>query len=213
MLTGTELGAAIARAIERKGVTKKAFADAMGVKPASVQDWIKYGRIAKNRIADLVQYFSDVAGPDYWGLEYVSTAPSVGKIAGFVQLIGRGTRTPSDLDPKDQYMELSRYAHGKQGDSPFSNVVAMIARAAMEADALGVPTEKLLAIHKILVTVTDAQKAVSVANRRIDEVVADAELPSDKEVEAALADLGLTPDRGSAKDGRSSNRRHHRKSG
>lgn len=79
MLTGTELGAAIARAIERKGVSKKAFADAMGVKPASVQDWIKYGRIAKGRITDLIAYFSDVADPSYWGLEYIAMATGAGR--------------------------------------------------------------------------------------------------------------------------------------
>lgn len=72
MLTGSELGAAIARAIDKKGVTKKAFADAMGVRAASVQDWIKYGRIAKSRISDLVAYFSDVETPEYWGLSYTA---------------------------------------------------------------------------------------------------------------------------------------------
>ncbi|WP_168793569.1 hypothetical protein [Paraburkholderia aromaticivorans] len=202
MLTGPELGAAIARAIERKHVTKKAFADAMGVKPASVQDWIKYGRIAKNRIADLIEYFSDVADPKYWGLEYVAMATGGGKTSTFVNLM----KNP-------QYVELSRFAHGKMGDSPFSNAVAMIARAAMEADAAGVPTEKLLAIHTILSSLRDAQKAISGASQRIEESVAVAELPSDKEVEDALADLGLAPDRGNAKNGRSTSRGRHPKSG
>ena len=72
MLTGKELGAAIEQARERKGASKKALADAMGVKPASVQDWVKYGRIAKERINDLVAYFSDVVGPEHWGLEFPS---------------------------------------------------------------------------------------------------------------------------------------------
>ncbi|QGZ56719.1 helix-turn-helix domain-containing protein [Paraburkholderia acidiphila] len=67
MLTGKELGDAIARAIEKKGVTKKAFADAMGVKPASVQDWVKYGRVAKTRLEDMIRYFADVADLEYWG--------------------------------------------------------------------------------------------------------------------------------------------------
>ncbi|MBN3851969.1 hypothetical protein G3N59_01125 [Paraburkholderia sp. Ac-20340] len=70
MLTGKELGDAISVAIKRKGVTKKAFADAMGVRPASVQDWIKYGRVAKVRINDLIEYFSDVADAGYWGLNF-----------------------------------------------------------------------------------------------------------------------------------------------
>lgn len=70
MLKGKELGEAIAQAIVRKGVTKKAFADAMGVKPASVQDWIKYGRLSKDRINNLVGYFSDVVEPSYWGFDF-----------------------------------------------------------------------------------------------------------------------------------------------
>ncbi len=74
MLTGNELGAAIEQARVKKGVSKKALADAMGVKPASVQDWVKYGRIAKERINDLVLYFSDVVGPDHWGLDFTTSA-------------------------------------------------------------------------------------------------------------------------------------------
>ncbi len=75
MLTGEKLGAAIEQAREKKGVSKKALADAMGVKPASVQDWVKYGRIAKERINDLVAYFADVVGPEHWGLDFHSVKP------------------------------------------------------------------------------------------------------------------------------------------
>lgn len=78
MLTGEKLGAAIEHARKMKGVTKSAFANAMGVKPASVQDWVKYGRIAKERISDLVEYFSDVVGPEHWGLDFVAQRPGVG---------------------------------------------------------------------------------------------------------------------------------------
>jgi transcriptional regulator with XRE-family HTH domain len=70
MLTGPELGAAIEQARLKKGVTKKAFAEAMGVQPASVQDWIKYGRLAKVRINDLVAYFADVVPLSFWGLQF-----------------------------------------------------------------------------------------------------------------------------------------------
>ncbi len=75
MLTGEKLGAAIEQARLKKGVSKKALADAMGVKPASVQDWVKFGRIAKERINDLVAYFSDVVGPEHWGLDFASVNP------------------------------------------------------------------------------------------------------------------------------------------
>lgn len=70
MLTGVELGAAIEAARVKKGVSKVALADAMKVKPASIQDWVKHGRIAKHRINDLVAYFSDVVGPEHWGLDF-----------------------------------------------------------------------------------------------------------------------------------------------
>jgi len=68
MLTGTELGAAIAAAIKAKRVTKKAVAEVFGVKPPSVQGWISRGTISKAKLPDLWRYFSDVAGPEHWGL-------------------------------------------------------------------------------------------------------------------------------------------------
>jgi SOS-response transcriptional repressor LexA len=69
MLTGKELGIALETAIKLKNVTKKAVADEFGVKPPSVQDWIKYGRIDKKHLNHLVAYFSDVVEPAHWGIE------------------------------------------------------------------------------------------------------------------------------------------------
>jgi hypothetical protein len=68
MLTGPALGAAIESARKLKGVTKKAMADAFGVKPPSIQDWVRYGTIDKAKLPLLWQYFGDVVGPDHWGL-------------------------------------------------------------------------------------------------------------------------------------------------
>lgn len=68
MLTGEKLGEAISLAIEKKGVSKKAIAERFGVKPPSVQDWIKRGTISKDKLFDLIDYFSDVCGNDHWGL-------------------------------------------------------------------------------------------------------------------------------------------------
>lgn len=68
MLTGEKLGQAIAQAIAMKGVTKAAVARHFGVKPPSVQEWIKYGRIGKERLGALFSYFSDVCEPGHWGL-------------------------------------------------------------------------------------------------------------------------------------------------
>lgn len=68
MLTGKELGDALKVAIEKKDVTKVAVADYFGVKPPSVQDWIKFGRIGKQHLNNLVAYFADVVPPSHWGM-------------------------------------------------------------------------------------------------------------------------------------------------
>ena len=68
MLTGQELGAAIEAAAAKKGITKKKLAEDFGVKPPSVQGWVKHGRIDKSRLFDLIEYFSDVADASHWGI-------------------------------------------------------------------------------------------------------------------------------------------------
>lgn len=68
MLTKAALGAAIEAARIKKGVSKQDLAQQFGVKPPSVQDWVKKGSIEKNRLLALFEYFSDVVGPDHWGL-------------------------------------------------------------------------------------------------------------------------------------------------
>jgi hypothetical protein len=68
MLEGKYLGDAIESARIRKGVTKKAMADFFEIKPPSIQDWVKHGRIKKDKLLELFRYFSDVAGPEHWGL-------------------------------------------------------------------------------------------------------------------------------------------------
>lgn len=69
MLTGAELGAAIESARIKKGVTKKKLADDFGVAAPSVQGWVKFGRIDKSKLMDLISYFSSVVPPSHWGLE------------------------------------------------------------------------------------------------------------------------------------------------
>lgn len=78
MLTGKELGQAIRNAVElkdaaerkagRPGVRLVDIATHFGVKPPSVQDWINKGTISKARLPQLWLYFSDVVGPEHWGL-------------------------------------------------------------------------------------------------------------------------------------------------
>lgn len=69
MLTGIELGAAIEQARIAKGVSKKKLADDFGVAAPSIQGWVKFGRIDKSKLMDLITYFSDVVTPAHWGLE------------------------------------------------------------------------------------------------------------------------------------------------
>ncbi|MEI7174804.1 hypothetical protein [Pectobacterium carotovorum] len=73
MLSGKELGRAIELAIERKKSsgaikTKAEIARHFKVKPPSIHDWIKKGSISKDKLPELWIYFSDVAGPEHWGL-------------------------------------------------------------------------------------------------------------------------------------------------
>lgn len=77
MLTGPELGAAIEAARIAKGVSKKKLADDFEVKPPSVQGWVKNGRIDKSKLMDVIAYFSDVVGPDHWGLRQGFTYESL----------------------------------------------------------------------------------------------------------------------------------------
>jgi transposase-like protein len=74
MLTGPELGKAVAEAIRLKGVSKAAVARHFGIKGPSVYDWIDHGRVGKQHLSGLVDYFSDVVGPEHWGLDFQGAA-------------------------------------------------------------------------------------------------------------------------------------------
>lgn len=83
MLNGKELGAAIKVAIEKKlalgtVTSQAAIARHFGVQPPSIHDWIKKGTISKDKLPELWRYFSDVVGPEHWGL---SAWPDLGKPA------------------------------------------------------------------------------------------------------------------------------------
>lgn len=69
MLTGPALGKAIEEAMRRKGVSRSAMARDFGVRPESTYDWTKHGRIAKNRLTQLFEYFADVVPPSHWGIQ------------------------------------------------------------------------------------------------------------------------------------------------
>lgn len=68
MLTGEKLGAAVKSAMKKKGVTQITVADEFGIKQPSVSEWTRFGRVGKEHLVHLVEYFSDVVGPEHWGL-------------------------------------------------------------------------------------------------------------------------------------------------
>ncbi len=67
MLTGKDLGNAIEAAIKLKGVKPADVARHFGIKPPSVNGWVSTGRIGKDKLTKLFDYFSDVVGPEHWG--------------------------------------------------------------------------------------------------------------------------------------------------
>ncbi len=74
MLSGPELGNALRIAIKLKGKTQTEVGDAFGVRQSSVAGWLRTGRIDKAHVSALLAYFSDVVGPEHWGLPASSPA-------------------------------------------------------------------------------------------------------------------------------------------
>ncbi len=73
MLTGPDLGAAIAEAIRRKldsgAVRSRAqIAAHFDMKPPSLYDWEERGTVSKTKLLRMFEYFSDVVGPEHWCL-------------------------------------------------------------------------------------------------------------------------------------------------
>lgn len=78
MLNGKELGRAIEKAIKAKVASGKFdsaarvmvdLAEHFDIRVPSVYDWIKKGSIKKDKLPRIWAYFSDVAGPEHWGLD------------------------------------------------------------------------------------------------------------------------------------------------
>lgn len=76
MLTGKELGRAIESARVKKGVSKAELARAFGVKPPSVQGWVNHGRISKDKLSQLMDYFADTVPAGHWGEKQRAKAPA-----------------------------------------------------------------------------------------------------------------------------------------
>ena len=77
MFQGKTLGDAIASAMVLKAaqlnvakITQGELAEALGMKQPSVSELLKLGRLAKEKLPLLLDYFEDVVGPDHFGLPF-----------------------------------------------------------------------------------------------------------------------------------------------
>ena len=107
MLNGTDLGAAIKAAIEKKiasgaAPSQAAIARHFNVRPPSIHDWIKKGSISKDKLPEMWRYFSDVVGPEHWGLK---SWPDMGSPAA-LDPAPQNKPWPFKTIPEDQIHEL-----------------------------------------------------------------------------------------------------------
>ncbi|WP_334159586.1 S24 family peptidase [Achromobacter insolitus] len=107
MLNGTDLGAAIKAAIEKKiasgaAPSQAAIARHFNVRPPSIHDWIKKGSISKDKLPEMWRYFSDVVGPEHWGLK---SWPDMGSPAD-LEPASKPKPWPFKRIPEDQIREL-----------------------------------------------------------------------------------------------------------
>jgi predicted XRE-type DNA-binding protein len=108
MLTGEELGSAIREAIKLKGVKFVEVARQFGVSPPSVQDWMRRGTISKDKLPMLWSYFSDVAGPEHWGLVDYPTTSNV--LTDSERALVDDFRLLTDDDQQELASEIARRA-------------------------------------------------------------------------------------------------------
>lgn len=95
MLSGPDLARALVDAMKRKDVGTNELARHFGIKSPSVAEWRKTGKIGKEKIAGLIDYFSDVVGPDHWGLPHLSN-------------VGSPVREATEADPAEKYEFATR---------------------------------------------------------------------------------------------------------
>ena len=74
MKRGEELGKAIAEAVEmvidgEEFRTKADVARALGIEPPSLHNWMRTGRVSRDRKDQIIRVFSGVTTPQHWGLE------------------------------------------------------------------------------------------------------------------------------------------------
>lgn len=116
MLNGKPLGNAIKEAIELKLKLgkirfKKDVSNHFGIKQPSMADWIKKGSIGKDKLPELWRYFSDVVGPEHWGM---SLGEWPQELAGSLSIdvesrrIDDGTSTITKILPTPKITERDR---------------------------------------------------------------------------------------------------------
>jgi len=124
MLTGPELGAAIEAARIAKNISKKALAGQFGVQPPSIQTWVKYGRIDKSKLIELISFFADTVPASHWGL----TAKEADLVA--VASVEKAS-SPSPHEGDDEYVHVplksARGAMGRGYENPYVEVKGHLA--------------------------------------------------------------------------------------
>lgn len=135
MLHGKALGQAIDEAIKLKidsGKIKSRtdVARTFGVSPQAIRGWVQTGSISKDKIPLLWQYFSDVVGPDHWGL---STSDMLFIQSGAPQQSVTDSPWPFSLTKREDILRLSKeqlhqldlmiaaYLLGAQSNAPKSD--------------------------------------------------------------------------------------------
>jgi carbonic anhydrase len=119
MLKGKELGAAIKQAIDLKIasgaiVSKADVAKYFDIKTPSIYDWIKKGSISKDKLVKLWDYFSDVVGPEHWGIDNsVYKAAKVGSSPSTLKQDQTPYRDSFPLNQEEKQMVLSYRKRGR----------------------------------------------------------------------------------------------------
>jgi len=155
MLKGKELGQAIKKAIELKlelgsAKSKTEIARHFDVRLPSVYDWINKGSISKDKLTKLFDYFSDVAGPQHWGIPDGS----------MLQVPSHDTETDADVELKlksllekenSKQLRKLKYLLSIDIDKLDMDQIELLKKAAE------VPKDKISLAKKLIKTVNDEE--------------------------------------------------------
>lgn len=141
MLNGSDFGKAIGLAIQRKldaklAASKAEIARHFKIKPPSLSDWVKKGSVAKDKLPELWRYFSDVAGPEHWGMT-ASEWP-----AGLTE-----HRTAGRIDQPEAQYQISPKPPSANPEDPLIDDIIVMLRT-MSHDGLAVARHKILELLK-----------------------------------------------------------------